>query len=70
MTTTNIKELLGQALLIFIIMFSSSYAAYAQKVVGGTVKDEGGEVLIGVSVFSEKNGKVVGTVTDVDGNIG
>jgi len=50
----------------FLFMLSSINAYAQQKTIRGTVKDEKGETLIGVSVTA-KNSKV-GTVSDIDGN--
>ncbi len=52
-------------LLLFALVFAVMGNAWAQRIITGTVTDEGGEPLIGASVFAK--GTTVGTVTDVDG---
>lgn len=51
-------------LCLFFVAFS--FGAYAQKTVTGTVKDDGGEPLPGVTVIVK--GTTAGTTTDIDGN--
>lgn len=46
-------------------LFFASAAALAQTTISGTVKDEAGEGLAGVNIIVK--GKVIGTVTDIDG---
>lgn len=56
-----------RSLILFFIAGAISLGAWAQSVtITGTVKDDFGEGLIGVSVLQK--GTVNGTVTDVDGN--
>ena len=55
------------SLLTMLLLFLGGVSAYAQQTkITGTVKDPGGEPLIGVSVRNLKTG--VGAVTDLDGN--
>ena len=55
------------SLLTMLLLFLGRVSAYAQQTkITGTVKDTGGEQLIGVSVRNLKTG--VGAVTDLDGN--
>ncbi len=42
-------------------------SGHAQNVITGTVLDENGEVMPGVSVVTEVNGELKGTSTDIDG---
>ena len=51
-----------------VLLCIGSVAAFAQKNVRGSVSDEKGEPLAGVSVLTEYNGKKTGTVTDANGN--
>ncbi|MBK8652696.1 MAG: TonB-dependent receptor [Haliscomenobacter sp.] len=52
-------------LLLFALVFTVMGNAWAQRIITGTVTDEGGEPLIGASVFAK--GTTLGTVTDIDG---
>lgn len=53
--------------LMMLFMVCVSMTASAQKAkITGTVRDLGGEPLIGVSVRADKTGQ--GVVTDIDGN--
>ena len=55
------------SLLTMLLLFLGGVSAYAQQTkITGTVKDPGGEPLMGVSVRNLKTG--VGAVTDLDGN--
>lgn len=54
-------------LTLLVILLGTSISSFAQQIkVTGTVKDPGGEPLIGVSVRVQKTG--TGAVTDIDGN--
>ena len=53
-------------LLVFGLLFCTVAVALAQRTVSGTVTDNEGITLIGVSVLAE--GTTTGTVTDLDGN--
>ena len=63
-TTSDVRRLLRG--LPFLLCWLVSAGAWAQSVVTGTVTDEDGIALIGVSVYPENNA-AAGTVTDVDG---
>ena len=52
-------------LLLFALVFAAMGNAWAQRIITGTVTDQGGEPLIGATVFAK--GTTIGTVTDVDG---
>lgn len=58
---SNCKRIVAAVVLLFI-----GTIAFAQSKVTGTVKDSGGEPLIGVSVVEV--GTSNGTVTDINGN--
>ena len=58
---SNCKRIVAAVVLIFICTI-----AFAKRKVTGTVKDYGGEPLIGVSVVEV--GTSNGTVTDINGN--
>lgn len=53
-------------MVIFVSFLFVSVMAFAQKQIAGTVKDVGGEPLVGVSIV--EIGTNNGTVTDIDGN--
>jgi TonB-dependent starch-binding outer membrane protein SusC len=61
----NIKRTSFIKLLMLFFLFTGSVLANAQSI-KGAVKDEKGEVLIGVSVLVK--GTTTGTVSDIDGN--
>jgi len=61
----NIKRTSFIKLFMLFFLFTGSVLANAQSI-KGTVKDEKGEVLIGVSVLVK--GTTIGTVSDIDGN--
>ena len=46
----------------------ASFGMMAQNRTSGCVRDEAGEPLAGVSVFTQVSGKTVGVLTDADGN--
>ena len=61
------KENVMYRFLMMLFMVCVSMTASAQKAkITGTVRDLGGEPLIGVNVRGDKTGQ--GVVTDVDGN--
>ena len=53
-------------LLMFVGMLLFSTAAFSQSKISGTVKDNGGEALIGVNIIIKETS--TGTITDFDGN--
>ena len=53
---------------LMLVMFLSSFSAFAQNRISGTVKDESGAPLPGVSVVVRQDGKLNGTATDFDGS--
>lgn len=57
------RLLLFSKSILFLLL---SFTAYGQSQVTGTVTDESGETLVGVSVYEPVSAK--GTITDVDGN--
>ena len=59
------KNLFHRISVVLVIMALSAASAFAQQL-KGTVKDAGGEPVIGAAVLIE--GTTVGTVTDLDGN--
>ena len=62
------KRIITQILPILAFIFSMSFAAMAQTKVAGNVRDAASkEALIGVSISVK--GKVIGTISDVKGNI-
>ena len=61
----NLKNIVSYALVC--MMFLSSVSAFAQNRVKGTVKDENGAPLPGVSVVVKHDGKLDGTITDWGG---
>ena len=52
-------------LLLLALIFCAG-TAYAQTTISGTIKDESGEPLVGVNIALK--GKVIGTISDWDGN--
>lgn len=60
----QMKQLLKRASAVFMLSLICLFAL-AQKTIKGTVKDSGGEPMIGVSVVASNTN---GTVTDLDGN--
>lgn len=54
--------------IMMLMMFLTSFSAFAQNRISGTVKDESGASLPGVSVVVRHDGKMTGTVTDADGS--
>ena len=65
---THIMGGLHRLSIMLVFLCIGSLTAFAQKTVRGSVTDENGEPLAGVSVLTEFNGKKTGTVTDIDGN--
>lgn len=59
-------KILYRIKLLSLLMILSSVAAYAQVSITGTVTDEAGEPLVGVNIALQ--GKVIGTISDWDGN--
>lgn len=56
-----------KSLCLFFMLWATSVGIFAQNItITGSVKDESGEGLIGVSVLQK--GTTNGTVTDVNGN--
>lgn len=54
--------------IMMLMMFLTSFSASAQNRISGTVKDESGASLPGVSVVVRHDGKMTGTVTGADGS--
>ena len=65
---THISGRLQRLSALLVCLCLGVTTAFAQKTVRGSVTDENGEPLAGVSVLTEFNGKKTGTVTDIDGN--
>jgi len=53
-------------LLLFTLLHTLAYSTYAQRSISGTVTDQAGEPMIGVTVAVR--GTTVGTITDIGGN--
>ena len=53
---------------LMIVMLLSSFTAFAQSTISGTVQDESGSPLPGVSVVVRHDGKLNGTITESDGS--
>lgn len=64
-TKINRKGIVG--LMLTFAMFLITVPAFAQNRISGTVKDESGAPIPGVSVVVRYDGKMDGTVTDADG---
>lgn len=60
------NTLFTRRLLLILAVILGQLSAFAQTKVGGTVKDDSGEPVIGASVVIEGSSK--GAVTDIDGN--
>jgi iron complex outermembrane recepter protein len=61
------KKLFTSTMPLFAVLFLFAFGAFAQTKVGGKVTDQGSkEPLIGVSISVK--GKVIGTITDANGN--
>ena len=65
MKRSTTMNLMCRFLIMVFMMCVANTASAQQTKITGTVKDPGGEPLIGVSVQVDKSGK--GTVTDIDG---
>lgn len=65
MKRSTTMNLMCRFLIMVFMMCVANTASAQQTKITGTVKDPGGEPLIGVSVKVDKSGK--GTVTDIDG---
>ena len=65
----NLKQLIRQTILAFLMLFAFSTMLHAQGgvTVKGTVTDDAAEPLIGATVVV-KGQTTIGTVTDIDGN--
>lgn len=59
---------MNRKLSVIIISLLISVSLSAQERTKGCVKDESGEPLAGVAVFTQLNGKTVSTLTDAEGN--
>ena len=59
------KKLLERLILSLALVMTFTAFAFSQYTVSGTVTDQTGEVLIGVSVLVQ--GTTIGTITDIDG---
>lgn len=59
---------MNRKLSAIIISLLISVSLSAQNITKGCVKDESGEPLAGVAVFTQLNGKTVSTLTDTEGN--
>ncbi|MGQ1947536.1 SusC/RagA family TonB-linked outer membrane protein [Geofilum sp. OHC36d9] len=60
------KRVLILVIYCIILSVSSLYAQESDYMIAGTVMDENGETLVGVSVVTKGN-ELVGTITDIDG---
>lgn len=66
--TRNMFRKLQCISVMLVFLCIGSVTASAQKTVRGSVTDENGSPLAGVSVITDVNGTKTGTSTDLDGN--
>ena len=60
------RKILHRIQLVSLLMIFTCSFAYSQTVIKGTITDESGETLVGVNIAVL--GKVLGTISDWDGN--
>lgn len=66
--TRNLFRKVQYLSVMLVFLCIGSVVASAQTTVRGSVTDENGSPLVGVSVSTDVNGKKTGTATDLDGN--
>lgn len=66
--TRNLFRKVQYLSVMLVFLCIGSIVASAQTTVRGSVTDENGSPLVGVSVSTDVNGKKTGTATDLDGN--
>lgn len=62
-----LKHIIRFTIVLFLYLLSSSLNTQAQNNVSGTVRDNKGEPLVGVSIISKNGNNITGTTTDFEG---